>query len=500
MNLEKIVENINWKFIAGSAKIPITGIALNSKDVRSGYLFVALKGEQTNGHLYISDALKRGAAAIAVTNDETIIAEKCNVIGFDGTPENLSLIAHTFYGQPDCKLIGITGTNGKTTTSYLVKYFLEKKGYRVGLIGTVAYEFEERIIPSERTTPDLFKLYRLLKQMVQSGAQVIVMEVSSHALQQTRIGYLNFDIAAFTNLTQDHLDYHHSMEKYFQVKKTIFEHLKIKSESGIKYQAIISVDDEWGKILVAALKKNNVAVSSYAINFDANIQAENVQVNTDGSTFELLENGIKCGVKKINLLGRHNVANYLGAISIANQLNSIIDVDLKKITELPAVSGRLEFIPNNLGVVIVVDYAHTDDALKKTLCCLRELTKKELWVVFGCGGNRDQSKRQRMGEVAERFADKVILTNDNPRTEDPNKIIVDIQKGMKKNIEKVCVKRSEAVNFAIYNAKPGDVVLLAGKGHEAYQELNRVFYDYDDRIEARKVIAELEKNNLRINE
>jgi len=495
MNLEKIVENVDWKLIAGSVKVPITGIALNSEDVRSGYLFVALEGEQTNGHLYISDALKRGAVAVAVTNHETIVAEKCNVIGIDGTLENLSLLAHTFYGQPDCKLIGITGTNGKTTTSYLVKHFLEKKGYRVGLIGTVAYEFEERIIPSNRTTPDLFKLYRLLKQMVQSGAQVVVMEVSSHALQQKRIGNLIFDIAAFTNLTQDHLDYHHSMEKYFQVKKTIFEHLRNKSESEVKFQAVVSVDDEWGKILVDALEKNNVSVSSYAINFDANFQAQNVQVNTDGSTFELLENGVSCGVKKINLLGRHNVANFLGAISVANQLDSIIDVDLKEITKLPAVSGRLEFIPNNLGVVVVVDYAHTDDALKKTLCCLRELTKKELWVVFGCGGNRDQSKRQRMGEVAEKFADKVILTNDNPRTEDANKIIVDIQKGMKKNIEKVFVERTAAVNFAISNAKPGDVVLLAGKGHEAYQEVNRVFYDYDDRIEAQKVIAELEEKD-----
>ena len=493
MNLEKIVENIDWKLIAGTAKVPITGIALNSKDVRSGYLFVALKGEQTNGHLYISDALKRGAVAVAVTNYETVVSEKCNVIGINGTAENLSLIAQTFYDQPDCKLIGITGTNGKTTTSYLVKYFLEKKGYRVGLIGTIAYEFEGRIIPSDRTTPDLFKLYRLLKQMVQSGAQVIVMEVSSHALQQKRIGNLNFDIVAFTNLTQDHLDYHQSMEKYFNVKKTIFEHLINKSETEVKIQAVVSVDDEWGEIIVDALKKNSISVSSYAINSEANIQAKNVKVNTDGSSFELFENSFSCGVKKINLLGRHNVANYLGAISVASQLDSIIEIDLKEITEFPAVSGRLEFIPNNLGIVIVVDYAHTDDALKNTLFCLRELTKKELWVVFGCGGNRDKSKRQRMGEVAEKFADKVILTSDNPRTEEPDEIIVDIQKGMKKNIEKVFVERSKAINFAISNAKPGDVVLLAGKGHEAYQEVNRVFYDYDDKIEARKVIAELEK-------
>ena len=492
MNLEKIVENVNWKLIAGTPKVPITGIALNSNDVRSGYLFVALKGKQTNGHLYIADALKRGAAAIAVTNYDTIVAEKCNLIGIDGTLENLSNIAHAFYGQPNCKLIGITGTNGKTTTSYLVKYFLEKKGYRVGLIGTVAYEFEERIIPSDRTTPNLFKLYRLLKQMDQSGAQIIVMEVSSHALQQKRIGNLNFDIAAFTNLTQDHLDYHHSMEKYFQVKKTIFQHLKNKSESGVEHQAIVSVDDEWGKLLVEALEENNVDVSSYAINFDANVQAKNVQVNTNGSTFELIKNGIRCGMKNINLIGRHNVANYLAAISIAEQFDSIIDVNLNEMMELPAVAGRLEFIPNKLDFVIVVDYAHTDDALKKTLCCLRELTKKNLWVVFGCGGNRDKSKRQRMGEIAEKFADRVILTNDNPRTEDSNKIILDIQKGMKKNLEKVCIKRSDAVKLAISNAKPGDVVLLAGKGHEAYQEVNRVFYDYDDRIEARKIIAEMQ--------
>ncbi len=493
MKLEKILENIEWNLISGTSKVPITGIALNSNNVRSGYLFVALKGEQTDGHRYISDAIRRGAVAVAITSPETIVAEKCSVVKFGGTLEDLSLLAHTFYGQPDCKLIGITGTNGKTTTSYLVKNFLEKKGYRVGLIGTVVYEFEGRVIPSDRTTPDVFKLYRLLRQMVQTGAQIIVMEVSSHALQQRRIGNLNFDIAAFTNLTQDHLDYHHSMENYFYVKKTIFEHLKNKSECGIEFQAIVSVDDEWGKILVAALKKNGVSVSSYAINYNANVQAINVQVNTDGSTFELLENGVGCGLKKINLLGRHNVANYLGAMSIANQLTSNLDVDLKEITQLPIVPGRLEFITNNLGIVIVVDYAHTNDALEKTLRCLRELTMGNLCAVFGCGGDRDKSKRQRMGNVAERFADKVILTSDNPRTENPTNIIADIKKGMELNKEEICVNRSKAVAMAISNAEVGDVVLLAGKGHEAYQEVNRVFFDYDDRVEARKVIAELEK-------
>jgi len=495
MNLDNILKNVEWNLIAGTAKIPITGIALNSNDVRSGYLFVALKGEQSDGHRFISDAFKRGAAAVAVTKKENIVAEKSNVVYFDGSFENLSTIAHCFYGQPDCKLIGITGTNGKTSTSYILKYFLQKMGYRVGLVGTVAYEFEGRIIPSDRTTPDVFKLYRLLKQMNQSGAQVVVMEVSSHALQQKRIGNLIFDIAAFTNLTQDHLDYHHNMEEYFQVKKTIFEHLKKNRDSDNKSQAIVSVDDEWGRILVDALKKNGINVSSYAINNEADFKAENVKVNPNGSSFKLLKNKLDCGMKNINLLGRHNVANFLGAMAVAEQFDSTNDVDLNKITELPAAPGRLEFIPNKLGLVIVVDYAHTDDALKKTLCCLRELTKNELVVVFGCGGNRDETKRLRMGEVAEKFADKVILTNDNPRTENSNKILADIQSGMSKNNEKVIPKRSEAVTFAISNAKAGDVVLLAGKGHEAYQEVNRVFYDYDDRVEARKVVAEIESLN-----
>jgi len=492
MKLESIFENIDWNLINGSSKVPITGIALNSNEVRSGYLFVALKGEQTNGHLFISDALRRGAAAVAITNPETIVAEKCNLVCIDGSTEILARLAHNYYGRPDCRLIGITGTNGKTTTSYLVKYFLEKKGFRTGLIGTVAYEFESITIPAERTTPDIFKLYRLIWQMKQSGAQAIVMEVSSHALHQKRVGLLTFDIAAFTNLTQDHLDYHHSMDEYFEVKKSIYNNLVQEPQNEINYQAVVSIDDEWGEKLKRELDDKKIPVTTYGINSEANYQAVNIHINTSGSTFELHKNGVNCGKINLNLLGRHNVANYLGAAAISDSFNLS---DIKKIEEVlnvPVVPGRLEFIPNNLGIVIVVDYAHTDDALKKTLRCLRELTRRKLCVVFGCGGDRDKLKRPRMGTVAEKFADKVILTSDNPRTEDSKDIIADIEKGMELNKEEVYINRSEAVTSAISNAKPGDVVLLAGKGHEAYQEINRVFYDYDDRVEARKVIAELE--------
>jgi len=495
MKLESILESVDWQLINGSSKATITGIALNSNEVRSGYLFVALKGAQTNGHLFISDALRRGAAAVAITNPETIVAEKCNLVSVDGSADTLARLAHNFYGRPDCRLIGITGTNGKTTTSYLVRYFLERKGIRTGLIGTVAYEFESVAIPAERTTPDVFKLYRLIWQMKQSGAQAIVMEVSSHALHQNRVGFLTFDIAAFTNLTQDHLDYHHSMEEYFEVKKSIFDSLVEVSKDDIKYQAVVSIDDEWGRKLKRELDDRKIPVTTFGINSEAEYRAEDIHVNTGGSTFELHKMGVNCGKVNLNLLGRHNVANYLGAAAISDSLKVSDSEQVDEALNVPNAPGRLEFIPNNLGIVIVVDYAHTDDALKKTLLCLREITENNLWVVFGCGGERDKLKRHRMGAVAEKFADKVILTSDNPRTEKPEQIIADIQKGMNKNKEDVLIKRSEAVASAISNAKPGDVVLLAGKGHEAYQEINRVFYDYDDRAEARKVVAELEKRS-----
>jgi len=471
----------------------ITGLALDSRQVRSGYLFVARKGLETDGHRFIGDAVQRGAAAIAVTARESVAPESVALVAVDGSTDVLSQLAHKFYGQPSCRLIGITGTNGKTTTGYLTRYYLENAECRTGLIGTVAYEFGARSIPAKRTTPDVFELYRLLHQMTESGAEAIVMEVSSHALVQNRIGRLVFDVAAFTNLSLDHLDYHKTMEEYYAAKRRLFEQLR-PGDVGIRHRAAVSLEDQWGRRLTGELDEAGVPLITYS-NSDAAraaIHAENIEVSTAGCLFNLVWEGENLGRVRLPMLGRHNISNCLAAMAVAHEFGADIKAMIASSADMCAVPGRLEFISNDLGFVIAVDYAHTDDALNKTLHCLRELAPRELWVVFGCGGDRDHGKRPRMGTVVEKSAHHVVLTNDNPRTEDPAAIIADIREGMTLGKEIVQMDRREAIATAISGAQPGDIVLIAGKGHETYQEVNRVFHDFDDRTVASQIIAELE--------
>jgi UDP-N-acetylmuramoyl-L-alanyl-D-glutamate--2,6-diaminopimelate ligase len=323
------------------------------------------------------------------------------------------------------------------------------------------------------------------------------MEVSSHALVQNRIGKLQFDYALFTNLTQDHLDYHQTMEDYYRAKRELFNLLKPAENSATKHNALVAVDDQWGERLAAEMKEKAVSLLTFSTcGKTADVQAAAVVIQPTGSQFIITGFGDADMQVALNLLGRHNVANCVGALLIAKELGCPIDRVLQACARTPAIPGRLEFIENSLGLVIVIDYAHTDDALANVLRCLREITTRHVHVVFGCGGDRDKTKRPRMGAVAEELADTVMLTNDNPRTENPAGIIADIRKGMKNGKETVEPDRREAITAAIRNAKPGDVVLIAGKGHETYQEISRVFYDYDERVVTRAIVAELEKKNV----
>jgi len=409
----------------------------------------------------------------------------------DINAEAMAKIADNFYGEPECKMIGITGTNGKTTTCFLTKYFLEKAGVATGIIGTVAYEFRDRSIPARRTTPDVFELNELIKHMSEAGAEVVMMEVSSHALDQNRIGNMGFDRAVFTNLSRDHLDYHKTMDDYFSAKRKLFD--RIKSIEDIKH-AVISLDDQWGRKMFAEIEEKEIPFITYSCNDDskAQIHAENIIASTSGCSFELYLNNEKIGDVKIPLIGHHNVSNCLAAMAIASQFGANVEKMIEQADELPPVPGRLEFIKNNLGILVVVDYAHTDDALKKTLHCLKEINPKKLITVFGCGGDRDRGKRSKMGAASEKYSDFIVVTNDNPRTEEPDAIINDIIEGMTSEKYLVEKDRKNAIAIAIKKAEQGDIVLIAGKGHETYQEIDRTYHHFDDREVAAEVIKNIE--------
>ena len=496
MKLNEVIKNLPCELITSSTMVDIKGISEDSRRISPGWLFVAREGLETNGHLYIENALNRGAAAVILSDKSYAVSSKVPIIAMDMSHDNLGLLAGNFYGTPKCKLIGITGTNGKTTTCYLARHFLEKVGVPTGIIGTVAYEFKGRCIPAKRTTPDIFELNRIIKQMSETGAEVVIMEVSSHALAQNRIGNLEYDVAVFTNLSRDHLDYHQTMEKYFAAKRKLFD--KLKKNVPDKGKAVISLDDQWGRKMSGEILESGFAVITYSSTDEskATVQAKNIAASTSGTSFDLVVEGNKIADAKIPLIGRHNVSNCLAAMTIAHLFGAEVETMIKQATTLPAVSGRLEFIPNNLGFLVVVDYAHTDDALNKTLHCLKALNPDKLSVVFGCGGDRDKGKRAKMGKAADNNADFIVITNDNPRTENPDEIIEEIKLGLSTDKFIIEKNRQKAIELTIKNAGKNDIVLIAGKGHETYQEINRVYHHFDDREIARNVIAELEKPNV----
>ncbi len=495
MQLTDLLNGLTWEHVSGTLERDVCGITLDSRMVKPGMLFVALRGEVADGHKFVADAVERGASAIAVTARGSAFAPEITVVRLNACPATLAHLAQRMYGQPACALVGITGTNGKTTSTYLVRHFLTQHGLPTGIVGTIVYEFGARRIPAARTTPDIFQLYGTLAQMACSGARAIVMEVSSHALEQERLGQLTFDVAAFTNLTQDHLDYHGTLDAYFAAKATLFDRLAPVPRQAGAFTSVIGIDDAWGQRLAAmvAQRGHTVATCSAAGAADATFAARNVSVTARGSLFDLIVRGEQCGQVQMNLLGRHNVANCLLAMAIAHAFGVGIPALIAAAATLPATPGRLEFIPNELGITVIVDYAHSDDALRNVLQCVREVTPGALWVVFGCGGDRDRGKRPKMGAVAEQLADHVIITSDNPRGEEPAAIVREIQAGMQADRATVLLERRAAIAHACRAAQPGDVVVVAGKGHETYQEVKRVFHAFDDRVVAREIVAELEQ-------
>ena len=488
MKLKKLLKDIPVKQIKGSKEIEITGICVNSKMAAPGNLFIAKRGFLDDGNRYIPEALSAGSAAVLTDMYDPSLKNITQVIVSNVT-EIEGMIAAQYYQFPsdDLLMVGITGTNGKTTTSFLVKYILDKFRGPCGLIGTIEYIIGEHRYQATRTTPDVTTNQKMLREMVMQGCRSAVMEVTSHALDQHRVDNIDYDIALFTNLTLDHLDYHHNMDNYCLAKSMLFQSLgsgSRKKKDAFSKVAIVNADSPWHKRMI---EKCTVKIMTYAIENSADLRASDIQLASSGTAFKITFQGktLPC---VIPLVGRFNVYNSLAAIAVA--LNQ--GFDLPTIIELIAtahpVSGRLEAVPNKLGLKIYVDFAHSDDALINVLECLQELRKGRIITVFGCGGDRDQSKRPKMAQAVEDFSDLGVVTSDNPRTEDPAAICRDIVAGFKsKDRYIVELDRREAIKKAIDLAKPDDILLIAGKGHETYQIFSHKIVEFDDR----KVAAQL---------
>ena len=480
MKLTDLIGNVDPLTVEGTLDRDITGIAYDSRRVMPGNLFIAVRGVHTDGHRYVEMAIDRGAAAVVFEQD-CCLSPRATRIKVRDARRTMALAADCFYNHPSQKLkvVGVTGTNGKTTTAFMVKAILDAAGVNTGLLGTVQYEIGTRIIPATRTTPESVEIQDMFSQMLRTGCGGVAMEVSSHALDQCRVTGVDFDVGIFTNLSQDHLDYHQTMDNYFEAKAKLFGMLGKMRKAGC---AVVNADDEYGRRLVARLGGDH-AVVTYGVLSEAAIQALDVRVSADGTYFVVRT---PQGSRPIHLpvIGRFNVYNALAAIGAALSLGIDLGVIEHALANMHSVRGRLEPVPTRDGFHVFVDYAHTEDALRNVLGTIGELTPGRLITVFGCGGDRDKGKRAPMGKVVHELADFAILTSDNPRSEDPREILRQVEAGFPVGVPEkhlIIEDRREAIEHALDLAKAGDTVLIAGKGHETYQEFTDTVLPFNDR-------------------
>ena len=467
MNLENLIKNLEAKVI-GETNLDILDITYNSKKVKKGSLFVCLCGENSDGHDFAKDAERNGAAAILCEKQVQVNIPQIIV---SSTRKALSKVFSCFYDNPQNKLkiIGLTGTNGKTTTSFLIKSILEESGKKVGLIGTQGAFIGKQFFQTGLTTPDPQLLFKLLKQMVDFGVEYVVMEVSAHALALDKTEGIVFEVGVLTNLTQDHLDFFKTMENYKRAKFKLFEGNKIKS-------AVLNFDDEFGRKLAETI---TVPFLSYSLNNPSDVFAAKIGNKNGKNKFivNILDNVFDV---ESNLIGEFNIYNSLAAASVAAMLGCSTKQIKNGLERLLGVEGRLNRFNLSNGVVAFIDFAHTPDGIEKALNAIRELKFKQIITVFGCSGNRDKDKRHKMGQIAEKLSDYVVLTTDNPRFENPELILDDIEIGMEKTAHTRFVSREQAIEFALTLAKKGDCVAILGKGAETYQDINGVNVPYSD--------------------
>lgn len=481
MKLSELLKSVSILQIAGPAETEITGVNIDSRKIEKGHLFVAIKGTQTDGHKFIAKAIELGATAILCEDMPEEKIESVSYLQVASTEDVVGQVATNFYGNPSkkLKLVGVTGTNGKTTIATLLYNMFRKFGHRCGLLSTVCNYIEDEAIAADHTTPDPIELNHLLHRMVEAGCEYAFMECSSHAIAQKRIGGLTFAGGIFTNLTRDHLDYHKTFENYRNAKKAFFDGLPKEAF------AITNADDKNGSVMVQNCKAN---IKTYSIRQMADFRAHIIECHFEGMYLEI--NGREVGVQ---FIGKFNVSNLLAVYGAAVMLGKNPEDVLVVMSTLKSVAGRLEPIRSKDGITAVVDYAHTPDALENVLNAIREVLEgKEGHVitVCGAGGNRDKGKRPLMAQEAVKQSDRVIITSDNPRFEEPQDIINDMLAGLTpQQMKKVVsiVDRKEAIRTACMMAQKGDVILIAGKGHEDYQEIKGVKHHFDDREVVRDI-------------
>lgn len=491
MELKKILLGLEGIKAKGNVDIDIKGIEKNSKEVKEGYMFVAIKGFSTDGHQFVENAIENGSKCVMLQEDcdfkKLNIPEDVTVLVVKDTREALAICSSNFYGNPSAqlKLIGVTGTKGKTTTTFMIKEILEKAGKKVGLIGTIAtYINGKRIKDNDRTTPESLELQQIFRQMVDEGVEVAVMEVSSQSLKLHRVDGCQFDIVLFTNFSEDHISEkeHPDMQDYFNSKLKLFEMCKT---------GIVNADDLHAAKIPRLFPKSNIV--TYGIDNFANVLAKDITITNSYVDFRVKitdrNERVKTGIP-----GRFSVYNSLAAICVAQKFG-ISSETIKQALEEVRVPGRSELVDNKLELTIMIDYAHSPESLQNILKAAKSYTRGRVISVFGCGGDRDSGKRPIMGEISGKIADYTIITSDNPRTEDPQQIVDQIEEGIKKTKGKyeVEVDRTEAIKAAIKMANKRDIIILAGKGHEPYQEINGVKYPFDERIIVKDIINEINK-------
>lgn len=489
MELKQLLVGLEGLKVKGNLSLDIKGIEKDSKNVKEGYLFIAIKGFTADGHDFITDAIKNGATAIMIEEGCDLkslkVPASSTVIMAKNTREALAICSSNFYGNPSSKfkLIGVTGTKGKTTTTFMIKEILEKAGKKVGLIGTIAvYINGKKIKDSDRTTPESLELQKIFNDMVNEGVEAVVMEVSSQSLKLHRVDGCQFDMVLFTNFSEDHIspNEHPDMEDYFNSKMKLFE----MCDTGI-----VNIDDLHGNKIPKLFPNSNI--TTYGIDNFANVLAKDITITNSYVDFRVKitdrNERVKTGIP-----GRFSVYNSLAAICVAQKFGISSEI-VKEALEQVRVPGRSELVDNKLEIPIMIDYAHSPESLQNILQAVKSYTRGKVISVFGCGGDRDSGKRPVMGEISGKIADYTFITSDNPRTEDPQKIIEQIEEGIKKTKGKysVVVDRTEAIKQAIKMATKRDIIVLAGKGHEPYQEINGEKYPYDERIIVRDIIEKL---------
>ncbi len=464
--------------VFGDDRIDITSVTYDSRQVCPGALFFCISGFKTDGHNYAKNAVDNGAVALVVTRRLDIDVTQILV---EDSRVAMALISRTFYGKPDESLhmIGVTGTNGKTTTTYMIKSILECAGRKTGLIGTIVNMIGAQTLPTERTTPESPDLFALLRHMADEGCNSVVMEVSSHSLELARVTGIMFDVGVFTNLTQDHLDFHLTFDNYLAAKKKLFyvsKNAAINADDAVSPRIMDGIDINW---------------CSFGIKERADVYARNIEITPRGVTFDLCTRQGMLPLR-LKIPGIFSVYNSLSAATACLLLDIGLETIKTGLEAMPSVAGRFEVLDTgNRPFTLILDYAHTPDSLENTLLTVREFARGRIITVFGCGGDRDKGKRPIMGEIAGHLSAFVVITSDNPRTEEPLSIIGEIEAGIKKTkCEYRCIEnRREAIRYALHSARPEDIIVLAGKGHETYQEICGVKYPFDEKVVVQELLA-----------